>query len=139
MIQLTEILTNYPDIELSDAESADTSVSRISDNVLMFLKLLVIAVLLLSAVAMYGVISAFVTKQQSNNAIRLALGEPLGSLKRSYYQLLIVTTAIACVAAITLSLGLLKIGQPYLVAISACRCWSVHQSNQCDQDHCDCS
>lgn len=115
--QLTDILTNYPDIELSDAESADTSVSRISDNVLMFLKLLVIAVLLLSAVAMYGVISAFVTKQQSNNAIRLALGEPLGSLKRSYYQLLIVTTAIACIAAIILSLGLLKIGQPYLVAI----------------------
>jgi len=114
---LTEILTNYPDIELSDAESADTSVSRISDNVLMFLKLLVIAVLLLSAVAMYGVISAFVTKQQSTNAIRLALGEPLGSLKRSYYQLLIVTTVIACIAAVALSLGLLKIGQPYLVAI----------------------
>ncbi|MEN2751660.1 FtsX-like permease family protein [Psychrobacter sp. FBL11] len=114
---LTNILTNYPDIELSDAVSADTSVSRISDNVLMFLKLLVIAVLLLSAVAMYGVISAFVTKQQSNNAIRLALGEPLGSLKRSYYQLLIVTTAVACVAAVILSLGLLKVGQPYLVAI----------------------
>ncbi|MEN8625509.1 ABC transporter permease [Psychrobacter proteolyticus] len=115
--KLTDILTNYPDIELSDAESADTSVSRISDNVLMFLKLLVIAVLLLSAVAMYGVISAFVGKQQSNNAIRLALGEPLGSLKRSYYQLLIITTVIACVAAVALSLGLLKIGQPYLVAI----------------------
>ncbi len=115
--QLTDILTNYPDIELSDAESADTSVSRISDNVLMFLKLLVIAVLLLSAVAMYGVISAFVSKQQSNNAIRLALGEPLSSLKRSYYQLLIVTTVIACIAAVALSLGLLKIGQPYLVAI----------------------
>lgn len=115
--KLTGILTSYPDIELSDADSADTSVSRISDNVLMFLKLLVIAVLLLSAVAMYGVISAFVSKQQSNNAIRLALGEPLGSLKRSYYQLLIVTTAVACVAAVVLSLGLLKIGQPYLVAI----------------------
>ncbi|MGM8889156.1 ABC transporter substrate-binding protein, partial [Psychrobacter sp. 1U2] len=57
------------------------------------------------------------TKQQSNNAIRLALGEPLGSLKRSYYQLLIVTTAVACVAAVILSLGLLKVGQPYLVAI----------------------
>ncbi len=115
--KLTGILTSYPDIELSDADSADTSVSRISDNVLMFLKLLVIAVLLLSAVAMYGVISAFVSKQQSNNAIRLALGEPLGSLKRSYYQLLIVTTVIACIAAVALSLGLLKIGQPYLVAI----------------------
>ena len=115
--KLTQILTNYPDIELSDAESADTSVSRISDNVLMFLKLLVVAVLLLSAVAMYGVITAFVTKQQSSNAIRLALGEPLGSLKRSYYQLLIVTTIIACIAAIIVSFGLLKVGQPYLGAI----------------------
>jgi putative ABC transport system permease protein len=115
--QLTQILTNYPDIELSDAESADTSVSRISDNVLMFLKLLVIAVLLLSAVAMYGVITAFVTKQQSNNAIRLALGEPLGSLKRSYYQLLTITAVIACVTATVLSFGLLQVGQPYLMAI----------------------
>ena len=115
--KLTQILNNYPDIELSDAESADTSVSRISDNVLMFLKLLVIAVLLLSAVAMYGVITAFVTKQQSSNAIRLALGEPLKSLKRSYYQLLIVTTIIACIAAVIVSFGLLKVGQPYLIAI----------------------
>lgn len=115
--KLTQILNNYPDIELSDAESADTSVSRISDNVLMFLKLLVIAVLLLSAVAIYGVITAFVTKQQSSNAIRLALGEPLKSLKRSYYQLLIVTTIIACVAAVIVSFGLLKVGQPYLIAI----------------------
>lgn len=115
--KLTQILTNYPDIELSDAESADTSVSRISDNVLMFLKLLVIAVLLLSAVAMYGVITAFVTKQQSSNAIRLALGEPLGSLKRSYYQLLLATAIIACIAAVVLSFGLLKVGQPYLIAI----------------------
>src|SRR5690606_370848 len=115
--KLTQILSNYPDIELSDAESADTSVSRISDNVLMFLKLLVIAVLLLSAVAMYGVITAFVTKQQSSNAIRLALGEPLKSLNRSYYQLLIVTTIIACIAAVIVSFGLLKVGQPYLIAI----------------------
>ena len=115
--KLTQILTNYPDIELSDAESADTSVSRISDNVLMFLKLLVIAVLLLSAVAMYGVITAFVSKQQSSNAIRLALGEPLSSLKRNYYQLLIATTIIAGIAAIIVSFGLLKVGQPYLVAI----------------------
>ena len=115
--KLTQILNNYPDIELSDAKSADTSVSRISDNVLMFLKLLVIAVLLLSAVAMYGVITAFVTKQQSSNAIRLALGEPLKSLKRSYYQLLIVTTIIACVAAVIVSFGLLNVGQSYLIAI----------------------
>ena len=115
--QLEQILANYPDIELSDADSADTSVSRISDNVLMFLKLLVIAVLLLSAVAMYGVITAFVTKQQSSNAIRLALGEPIREIKISYYRLLMTTASIACVAAVLLSFGLLKLGQPYLAAI----------------------
>ncbi|WP_227672267.1 ABC transporter permease [Psychrobacter urativorans] len=115
--QLNQILENYPDIELSDAESADTSVSRISDNVLKFLKLLVIAVLLLSAVAMYGVITAFVTKQQSNNAIRMALGEPIGAIKGSYYRLLMGTAVIACIAAVVLSLAFLKIGQPYLAAI----------------------
>ncbi|WP_227514084.1 FtsX-like permease family protein [Psychrobacter sp. P11G5] len=115
--QLEQTLTSYPDIRLSDIDSEDTQISRISDNVLMFLKLLVIAVLLLSAVAMYGVITAFVTKQQSNNAIRLALGEPLKSLKRSYYQLLIATTIIACIAASILSFGLLQVGQPYLIAI----------------------
>ena len=115
--QLSQILTSYPDIELSDADSADTSVSRISDNVLMFLKLLVIAVLLLSAVAMYGVITAFVTKQQSSNAIRMALGDRLGSVKRSYYWLMLIMAILACVAAVLLSLILLKIGQPYLSAI----------------------
>ncbi len=115
--QLERILSNYPDIELSDADSADTSVSRISDNVLMFLKLLVIAVLLLSAVAMYGVITAFVTKQQSSNAIRMALGERLGSVKRSYYWLMLIMAILACIAAVLLSLIILKVGQPYLSAI----------------------
>ena len=114
---LEQILTSYPDIELSDIDSEDTQVSRISDNVLMFLKLLVIAVLLLSAVAMYGVITAFVTKQQSNNAIRMAMGEPVKQIKTSYYRLLLTTAIIATIAAMVLSLGLLQIGQPYLIAI----------------------
>ncbi len=115
--QLTQILLNYPEIELSDPETEETSISRISDNVLMFLKLLVIAVLLLSAVAMYGVITAFVTKQQSNDAIRMALGETNRSIKRSYYWLLLIMAVLACIGAVSLSLILLKIGQPYLTAI----------------------
>ncbi|WP_201608595.1 ABC transporter permease [Psychrobacter okhotskensis] len=115
--QLQQTLVSYPDIRLSDIDSEDTQVSRISDNVLMFLKLLVIAVLLLSAVAMYGVITAFVTKQQSNNAIRMAMGEPVKQIKASYYRLLLTTSIIASIAATVLSLGLLQIGQPYLSAI----------------------
>lgn len=115
--QLEQTLTSYPNIRLSDIDSEDTQVSRISDNVLMFLKLLVIAVLLLSAVAMYGVITAFVSKQQANNAIRMAMGEPVKQIKASYYRLLLGTSIIASIAAVVLSLGLLKIGQPYLTAI----------------------
>lgn len=115
--QLQQTLVSYPDIRLSDIDSEDTQVSRISDNVLMFLKLLVIAVLLLSAVAMYGVITAFVTKQQSNNAIRMAMGEPVRQIKASYYRLLLTTSIIASIAAVVLSLGLIQIGQPYLAAI----------------------
>lgn len=115
--QLEQTLTSYPNIRLSDIDSEDTQVSRISDNVLMFLKLLVIAVLLLSAVAMYGVITAFVTKQQANNAIRMAMGEPARQIKASYYRLLLGTSIIASIAAVVLSLELLKIGQPYLTAI----------------------
>ncbi|WP_300312624.1 FtsX-like permease family protein [uncultured Psychrobacter sp.] len=115
--KLTGILTSYPYIELSDIDSEDTQVSRISDNVLMFLKLLVIAVLLLSAVAMYGVITAFVTKQQANNAIRMAMGEPARQIKASYYRLLLGMSIIASIASVVLSLGLLKVGQPYLTAI----------------------
>ena len=115
--QLEQTLTSYPNIRLSDIDSEDTQVSRISDNVLMFLKLLVIAVLLLSAVAMYGVITAFVTKQQASNAIRMAMGEPARQIKASYYRLLLGTSIIASIASVVLSLGLLKVGQPYLTAI----------------------
>jgi len=115
--QLEQTLTSYPNIRLSDIDSEDTQVSRISDNVLMFLKLLVIAVLLLSAVAMYGVITAFVTKQQANNAIRMAMGEPARQIKASYYRLLLGMSIIASIASVVLSLGLLKVGQPYLTAI----------------------
>ena len=115
--QLEQTLTSYPNIRLSDIDSEDTQVSRISDNVLMFLKLLVIAVLLLSAVAMYGVITAFVTKQQASNAIRMAMGEPARQIKASYYRLLLGMSIIASIASVVLSLGLLKVGQPYLTAI----------------------
>ncbi|MGP5074117.1 ABC transporter permease [Psychrobacter celer] len=115
--QLEQTLTSYPNIRLSDIDSEDTQVSRISDNVLMFLKLLVIAVLLLSAVAMYGVITAFVTKQQASNAIRMAMGEPARQIKASYYRLLLGMSIIASIAAVVLSVELLKVGQPYLTAI----------------------
>lgn len=114
---LSNILTHYPDIKLSDAQSADTAITRISDNVLLFLKLLVIAVLLLALVAMFGIITAFVNRQQSANATRLALGEPLSAINASYYRLFGVTAVLAWLIALGLSLIFIVIAKPQLSAI----------------------
>ncbi len=114
---LSNILTHYPDIKLSDAQSADTSITRISDNVLLFLKLLVIAVLLLALVAMFGIITAFVNKQQSVNATRLALGESRRAVNISYYRLFGMSAILSWLIATVLSIGFLIIARPQLGAI----------------------
>ncbi|WP_296204419.1 ABC transporter permease [Psychrobacter sp. UBA3962] len=115
--ELQKITASQPEIELTDADETDTSVTQVSDNVLMFLKLLVIAVLFLSAVALLSVVKAFVSLQQNPNAIRRALGESVSSIKRSYYQLFIAMAILACLASGVLSLGMLKVGAQYLTAI----------------------
>ncbi|SUD92002.1 ABC transporter permease [Psychrobacter phenylpyruvicus] len=115
--ELEKITASQPEIELTDADETDTSVTQVSDNVLMFLKLLVIAVLFLSAVALLSVVKAFVSLQQNPNAIRRALGESVSSIKRSYYQLFIGMAVLACLASGVLSLGMLKVGAQYLTAI----------------------
>lgn len=115
--ELQKITASQPEIELTDADETDTSVTQVSDNVLMFLKLLVIAVLFLSAVALLSVVKAFVSLQQNPNAIRRALGESVSSIKRSYYQLFITMAVLACLASGLLSLGMLKVGAQYLTAI----------------------
>lgn len=114
---LATLLADRPEIELSDAQSSDTSVSRISDNVLAFLKLLVIAVLFLSAVALLGIVSAFVTRQQPSNAMRRAIGEPVASIKRSYYRVFLFTTVVSFVLAVVASFGLLQLGRHYLHSV----------------------
>lgn len=115
--QLETLLENPSEVEITDAEEANTSVTEVSDNVLMFLKLLVIAVLFLSAVALLSVVKAFVGLQQNANAIRRALGESITDIKRSYYLLFIVMAVLACIASGILSLGMLKVGAQYLTAI----------------------
>lgn len=115
--ELQKITASQPEIELTDADETDTSVTQVSDNVLIFLKLLVIAVLFLSAVALLSVVKAFVSLQQNPNAIRRALGESVSSIKRSYYQLFIAMAVLACLASGVLSLGMLKVWAQYLTAI----------------------
>ena len=115
--KIVDAQSDSQDIELTFAEESDTSVTQVSDNVLMFLKLLVIAVLFLSAVALLSVVKAFVSLQQNPNAIRRALGESIRAIKHSYYQLFIIMAVLACLASGVLSLGMLNIGAKYLTAI----------------------
>jgi len=114
---LTNLLENQPEITLTDADNTDTSVTQVSDNVLMFLKLLVIAVLFLSAVALLSVVKAFVSQQARTNAIRRALGESVSAIKRSYYQVFIGMALLACVGSVLLSFVMLKVGAQYLTAV----------------------
>ncbi|WP_131668727.1 ABC transporter permease [Psychrobacter pygoscelis] len=115
--QLQELLKAQDDITFTDAANTDTSVTRVSDNVLMFLKLLVIAVLFLSAVALLSVVKAFVSLQQKSNAIRRALGESVKSIKRSYYQVFIAMALLACLGSVLVSIVMLKFGAQYLTAV----------------------
>lgn len=115
--QLQELLKGQDDITFTDAANTDTSVTRVSDNVLMFLKLLVIAVLFLSAVALLSVVKAFVSLQQKSNAIRRALGESVKSIKRSYYQVFIGMALLACLGSVLVSIVMLKFGAQYLTAV----------------------
>ncbi len=115
--QIIDALPASQDVEMTTADESDTSVTEVSDNVLMFLKLLVIAVLFLSAVALLSVVKAFVGLQQNTNAIRRALGESVGAIKRSYYQLFLTMALLACMASGLLSLAMLNIGAQYLTAI----------------------
>lgn len=114
---MIEALPPSQEIEMSTADEADTSVTEVSDNVLMFLKLLVIAVLFLSAVALLSVVKAFVGLQQTANAIRRALGESITAIKRSYYLLFVLMAVVACVVSALLSLVMLEFGAQYLTAI----------------------
>lgn len=114
---LINLLENQPEITLTDADNTDTSVTQVSDNVLMFLKLLVIAVLFLSAVALLSVVKAFVSQQARTNAIRRALGESVSAIKRSYYQVFIGMALLACIGSVLLSFVMLKVGAQYLTAV----------------------
>ncbi|WP_227428875.1 ABC transporter permease [Psychrobacter sp. I-STPA6b] len=115
--RLAEILASQPDVTMSDADSTDTSVSRVSDNVLRFLKLLVIAVLFLSAVALLSVVKAFVDLGQRATAIRRALGESVGSIKHSYYRLFLLMAGLACASSVLMSVAMLRLGGRYLSAV----------------------
>lgn len=115
--RLKPLAESRPEITLKDSHNSKTSLSTISDNVLDFLKLLVIAVLFLAAVANLSVINAFVDTQKPTTAMRRALGESVASIKQSYYRMFLLTTLLGFVGSVFLSLLMLHAGSFYLAAV----------------------
>ncbi|MCB1582122.1 MAG: hypothetical protein KDI92_03590 [Xanthomonadales bacterium] len=110
-------LTKDLKIDVTKAENAPTSISGLSGNFLKFLKLLVVAVIVLSGVGLMSVVKAFVNRQQQTNAIRRAIGEHISHLKGAYYHLFLLMTLLAVVLAWGLSQLVLYLGYDAFAAI----------------------
>ncbi|MCX7554829.1 hypothetical protein OS175_13195 [Marinicella sp. S1101] len=104
-------------INVTAVEDAQTSISALSGNFLVFLKLLVVAVIVLSGVGLMSVVKAFVNRQQQTNAIRRAIGEPVAHLKRSYYQLFMMMTVLAVFLSWGVSWIVLQLGHDAFASI----------------------
>ncbi len=110
-------LTKNTKTTLKTAEQSNTTISNLSQNFLVFLKLLVIAVIILSAIGMMSVVNAFVSKQKNTNAIRSALGEKHSSIIASYRWLFLSMALVSVMFAWLLSLVVLSFGKEAFLAI----------------------
>lgn len=104
-------------VNVTAVDDAQTSISALSGNFLVFLKLLVVAVIVLSGVGLMSVVKAFVNRQQQTNAIRRAIGEPVTHLKKSYHQLFLMMTFVAVLLSWLLSWVVLQLGADVFAAI----------------------
>ena len=114
--KLSKLIENTK-INLKTAEQSSTTISNLSQNFLVFLKLLVIAVIVLSAIGMMSVVNAFVRKQINTNAIRSALGEKHSSIIASYRWLFLSMSFISVLLAWFVSLLVLSFGKDAFLAI----------------------
>ncbi len=112
-----ESLTADTKVNITAVNDAQTSISTLSTNFLKFLKLLVVAVIVLSGVGLMSVVKAFVNRQQQTNAIRRAIGEPIAQLKNAYYRLFLMMTLAAVILAYGLSQLVLYFGYDAFAAI----------------------
>ncbi len=106
-------LIGEQEINLQTAAESDTALSNVSANFLVFLKLLVVAVVVLSGVGLFSVMKAFIRRQQNSNAIRRALGEQMRPMKQSYYRLFILMAVLSAAVAYALSVLFLWFSQGY--------------------------
>lgn len=104
-------------ITLTTAEKSSTSISNLSQNFLVFLKLLVLAVILLSGIGLMSVVRAFINTQKNTNAIRSAIGEPISHIVKSYRILFVGMTLASIMLAWLLSLLILYFGRDIFSAI----------------------
>ncbi|GAA4815091.1 membrane protein [Marinicella pacifica] len=95
------------EIKVQTAAESDTALANVSTNFLVFLKLLVVAVVVLSGVGLFSVMKAFIRSQQNSNAIRRALGEQMRPMKQTYYRLFIVMALLSALVAFALSYAFL--------------------------------
>ncbi|MCX7544321.1 ABC transporter permease [Marinicella gelatinilytica] len=107
------ILIGSQEINIETAAESDTALANVSANFLVFLKLLVVAVVVLSGVGLFSVMKAFIRGQQNSNAIRRALGEQMRPIKQSYYRLFILMALLSAVVAYGLSVLFLMFSQNY--------------------------
>jgi putative ABC transport system permease protein len=116
---ITSIIKLDPQAKTSvkTAEESNTSLSNLSQNFLVFLKLLVIAVILLSGIGVMSIVSAFVAKQRNTNAIRSAMGEPSQSIINSYRLLFTLMALLSVALAWLMSLLVLHLGKDVFSAI----------------------
>ena len=104
-------------ISVRTAEQSNTSVSNLSQNFLVFLKLLVIAVIILSGIGIMSIVRAFVSRQKDTNAIRIAMGETSASVINSYRVLFSIMALVSVALALVLSLLVLYLGEDAFAAI----------------------
>ncbi len=114
--ELSALIT-HKEIQIKTAEQSNTSISNLSQNFLVFLKLLVIAVIALSAIGIMSIVRAFVAKQQNTNAVRSALGEKNSDIVQSYRVLFLSMAFISVILAWLASLLVIVFGKEAFLAI----------------------
>ena len=110
-------LTENTKISVKTAEQSNTSISNLSQNFLVFLKLLVVAVIVLSGIGIMSIVRAFVSRQTNTNAVRIALGEKSTSVAHSYRVLFSAMAVFSVIVAWFISLLVLYLGKDVFSAI----------------------
>lgn len=103
--------------EVTLIEDADTSLSRFSDRFLLFLKLVIFSLLILTGIGVITLLKAFLQSQRNIIAIRKSLGETNTAILWSYLSVFGFWTAIGIAAAIAVSFLILFAGKSILAPV----------------------